>query len=694
MKSSPATTPRYRIGIDVGGTFTDLFLLDEKSGAVTRHKLLSTPGEPHRAPLAGIGEILGKAGGAGADVAFVGLGTTVMTNALLERKGALTGLITTAGFRDLLEIARQIRPHTFDPFVSKPEPLVPRQLRLEVVERIAADGSIITSLDHKTLDTAIEELKKVGVKAIAVCLLNSYANPTHERAIAETLKKRWPDMHVSISTDVLPEFREYERLSSTVVNAYLMPVTREYFRAFENEVGGIGIPEAPFIMNSGGGIMTPEQAGERPIDTLFSGPSGGVSGAIYVAARGGHSNIITFDMGGTSTDVCLIQNGKPQLSHSRIINGVPLKAAALDVHTVGAGGSSIAGLDAGGMLFVGPHSAGARPGPACYGNGGDKPTVTDANVVLGRLNPEFLLGGALKIDAARSRAVIERDIAKPRGIDVVEAAASMLAIADTNMAHAVRFVSVERGLDPGDFMLVAFGGAGPVHAAAVARHLGVAGVLVPPAPGVLCAMGVLVNDLQADFSRTRMTSESAADGVAVVDKVYRELEDKGRAAFREGKIDAAKLSLARTVDARYAGQNHELTIEVPAGLFDAAALAATRKNFHAAHREMFGYDSPEKPIELVTFRMRARMSVAHGEFGGAPPVARIGALAPTNVRKVYFDGMDGFVECPVYDRHALLPDDCFDGPAIVEQMDCTTVVPPDFGVRVDEADNLLLKLIS
>jgi N-methylhydantoinase A len=361
------------------------------------------------------------------------------------------------------------------------------------------------------------------------------------------------------------------------------------------------------------------------------------------------------------------------------------------VHTVGAGGSSIAGLDRGGMLYVGPHSAGARPGPACYGNGGDKPTVTDANVVLGRLNPQFLLGGALKIDASRSHAVIERDIAKPRGVDVMDAAASIIAIADTNMAHAVRFVSVERGLDPADFMLVAFGGAGPVHAAAVARQLGVAGVLVPPAPGVLCAMGVLVNDLQADFSRTRMTSESAVDSLAVIGAVYNELEEKGRTAFSRGTIDAAQLNLMRTVDARYAGQNHELTIEVPGGPFDAAALAATRANFHAAHREMFGYDSPEKPIELVTFRLRARMSVARGDFGGSQSVARKGELSPGAMRNVYFDSDNGFIVCPVYERDTLQHGDEFQGPAIVEQMDCTTVVPPDFGVRVDEAGNLLLR---
>ena len=640
-----------------------------------------------------IREILAKVNANGADAAFVGLGTTVMTNALLERKGAVTGLITTEGFRDLLEIARQIRPHTFDPFVSKPPALVPRQWRLEVRERMAADGSVLTALDDASLESAINRLLDAGVEAIAVCLLNAYANPAHERMIAEALRKRWPHGHVSISTDVLPEFREYERLSSTVVNAYLMPVTRDYFRKFESEVRQLGAPQPPFIMNSGGGIMTPDQAGDRPIDTLFSGPSGGVSGAVHVALRAGYGNIITFDMGGTSTDVCLIQNGKPQLSHSRMINGCPLKAAALDVHTVGAGGSSIATLDAGGLLQVGPHSAGARPGPACYGHGGERATVTDANVVLGRLNPQYLLGGALKIDAALSHRVIEREVAQPKHMNVVDAAASMIALADTSMAHAVRFVSVERGIDPGDFWLVAFGGAGPVHAASVARHLGVAGVLVPPAPGVLCAMGVLVNDLQTDVSRTRMTSEGSPDCVANVHQVFHELDDRARAAFSTEQLSSAAPALQRSVDARYAGQNHELTVEAPAGDFDATALSAVKANFHRAHRELFGYDSPDKPLELVTFRVRARLPVARAQGVDTPSTftRRVGSLTPAATRKVFFED-SGFVDCPIYERDAFQPGDELRGPAIIEQMDCTTVIPPDFKASVDQQFNLLLTL--
>jgi N-methylhydantoinase A len=679
--------PHLRIGIDVGGTFTDLYLLDEANGVVARHKLPSTPGEPHRAPLAGIREILQGLGAMGEAVAFVGLGTTVMTNALLERKGAPTALITTAGFRDLLEIGRQTRPHTFDPFVSKPDPLIPRQWRVEVNERMTADGAALTALDSESVERAMAQLMGAGVQAVAVCLLNAYANPAHEIAVARALRERWPQVHVSVSTDVLPEFREFERLSSTVVNAYLMPVARDYLGKFAAEVKALGIAQGACVMNSGGGIMTPEQAGERPIDTLFSGPSGGVSGAIHVAARAGLRNIISFDMGGTSTDVCLVQDGKPRISHGRVINGCPLKAAALDVHTVGAGGSSIATLDPGGLLQVGPHSAGARPGPACYGHGGEHATVTDANIVLGRLNPRYLLGGALQIDAPRSWAVIEHAIARPKGISAVDAAASIVALADTNMAHAVRFVSVERGLDPGDFTLLAFGGAGPVHAAAVARHLGVAGVLVPPAPGVLCAMGVLVNDLQTDVSRTHVVSEGAADCVTRVQRVFDELEDKARVSFVREQVSA--LRFARTVDARYMGQNHELTVDAPAGAFDAAALAAVKTNFNLAHHEMFGYDAPDKLIELVTCRVRASLSVTRLAPVDAPASGRRAALAPMEIRQTYFEEA-GFVDCPVYAREVFHAADVVHGPAIVEQMDCTTVIPPDFSARADVHGNLLL----
>jgi N-methylhydantoinase A len=684
-------SPRFRIGIDVGGTFTDLFLLDQVSGAVVRHKLPSTPGNPHLAPLDGVRQLLERAKGSGAEVAFVGLGTTVATNALLERKGAVTGLITTAGFRDLLELARQKRPHTFDLNVSKREPLVPRQLRAEVPERIAADGSVLTPLDREALRAAIDKLLAANVESIAICFLHAYHNAAHEETAAALVRERWPDGHVAVSSEVLPEFREYERLSSTVINAYLMPATRDYFHQFERNIARLGIAEAPFVMNSGGGVITPAVAAKRPLDTLFSGPSGGVSGAVYVAERAGYPNIITFDMGGTSTDVCLVRDGRAEISYSRVINGYPLKAAALDVHTVGAGGSSIARVDEGGMLRVGPASAGSQPGPACYGRGGELPTVTDANVVLGRLNPEYLLAGALKIDAAKSRAAIEQHVAKPKGLSLTEAAAAILAIADTNMAQALRFVSVERGLDPGDFMLMAFGGAGPLHAASVARQLGVAGVLVPYAPGVLCAMGVLTKDMQMDFSRTRVVTGSDGTAARTVAVVFGDLESRARAAFAEAsKADPGALALERTVDARYAGQNHELSVAVPAGALDAAAMAAVLENFHRAHEQLYGYRSPERALELVTFRVKATLPIPKHDLARVALAPREGQPEPVARRQVYFDEPAGFVDCPVYARDDLRAGDTLAGPAVVEQMDTTTVIPPRHAARVDAMLNLLI----
>jgi len=683
---------RLRIGLDVGGTFTDLFMLDETSGEVWLHKLPSTPQQPDLAPLQGIAEILAKANARGGDVAFVGLGTTVATNALLERKGAPTGLITTAGFRDLLEIARQRRPDTFDLHVSKPEPLVPRQLRREAHERIAADGSVLAALDADRLVGEIDTLRAAGVTSIAICFLNAYANPAHELAAAQAIHARWPEADITVSSDVLPEFREYERLTTTIVNAFLMPVMRGYLTRFAHEVERLGVPLAPSVMNSGGGVVTPAVAADRPVDMLFSGPSGGVSGAVYVAARAGIQDIITFDMGGTSTDVCVIRGSVAQRSYTREIGGLPIRAAALDVHTVGAGGSSIAGVDAGGLLRVGPHSAGSHPGPACYARGGVAPTVTDANVVLGRLNPRHLLGGALPIDAERAHAAIDAHVARPKAMTVVEAAAAMLAVANANMAQAVRFVSVERGLDPHDFWLAAFGGAGPVHAAFVARELGAAGVLVPPSPGVLCAMGVHAKDMQMDFSRTRVTRETDMHAASDAQAVLAELEQRAREAFRRNGCDPDSLRMERSADARYVGQNHELSVAIPQGMLDATALAEVKTGFDAAHTQLYGYASPEKPMEIVTFRLRALLALPrHDLLRGAVSV-RAGDVKPAARRPVYFDETSGYIDCPVYMRGDLRPGDTLSGPCIIEQMDATTVVPPGTNAMVDAVANLLLRV--
>ena len=686
MSSSHA---RYRIGIDVGGTFTDLFLLDEASGEGVRHKLPSSPDHPHRAPIKGLVEILEMADAAPADVAFVGLGTTVATNALLERKGAATGLLTTRGFRDLLEIGRQKRPRVYDLFARKPPPLIPRERRLDVDERTAADGTVVRPLNVDDLKNALDRLLASGVESIAICFLNSYVNPAHEQTALALIRERWPDGTVSASQSLIPEFREYERLSSTVVNAYLMPRMKSYLAKFGAEVRGLGCPEPPFIMNSGGGVVSPRIGGERPIDTLLSGPSGGVSGAAWLAGLACQRDIVTLDMGGTSTDVCLIRDGRPDVTTARTIDGLPVRSLAVDVHTVGAGGSSIAWVDSGGLLRVGPHSAGAAPGPACYAGGGEDPTVTDANVVLGRLNPQHLLGGALPIDSQRARAALHRAIAAPRGTGVDEAAAAVLAVATTSIAQAIRVVSVERGLDPGSFGLVAFGGAGPLHAADVARELGM-GVLVPESPGVLCAMGVLTKDVQLDFSQTRIVLSTATGVADEVERMYTGLEDRALDALNQGGLDARGLVVERSVDARYTGQNFELSVPVPAGPIEAAALRSTDEAFHDVHRRMYGYDQRDKEIEYVTFRIAARLPVSRPELRGERRTSRGGGPVAAARRPVFFEAAGGFVDCPVYGREGLEEGDRLEGPAIIEQMDTTTVLPPDFRLDVDDLRNLHL----
>ena len=680
-------TGAIRIGLDVGGTFTDVFLVDTRTGESLRHKLSSTPEDPYRAPVQGIREILALAKRDAAEVGFVGLGTTVATNALLERKLARTGLITTEGFRDLLEIGRQRRPHVYDLFARRPEPLVPRELRVDVPERMAADGAVLRALDEDALRAAIASLRAAGCESVAICFLNAYANPAHERRAAAILRDAWPGVALTVATDLLPEFREYERLSSTVINAALMPVMARYVERFRAEVGKLGVTIPPWVMTSGGGVFGTELAAERPLDTLLSGPSGGVSGTVHLGQAAAMPNLVTFDMGGTSTDVCLIRDHRPEVTQSRQIDGLPIRSAAVDVHTVGAGGSSLAWVDAGGMLRVGPRSAGASPGPACYGRGGDQPTVTDANVVLGRLNQTHLLAGALPIDAAKSADAIRRVVAEPKGLSVEDAAAAIIAVSNTNIAQAIRYVSVERGLDPGDFALVAFGGAGPLHAAEVARELGMR-VLMPESPGVLCAMGVLTKDVQVDLSQTRLLREGPEVGAEAA-AVFAALATRARETLARSGQPTDRLVLEHVVDARYQGQNFELQIPLDPTLDAGSILPAVRRGFDAEHRRLYGYDQPEKPIELVTFRLRARVPIEHLATRSAAGARRAAVPSPGGTRRTFF-AETGFCECPVYERDELRPGDALRGPLIVEQMDTTTIVPPGFAMTVDAQGNLLL----
>lgn len=679
-----------RIGVDVGGTFTDVYLVDSGSGRTHRHKLPSTPSRPTSALIEGIRQILADTGLDGQEVEFLGLGTTISTNELLERKGARTGLITTRGFRDLLEIGRQSRPHVYDLFASKPAALVERHLRLHVNERTESSGNILNPVCEDEVRETASRLVQSGVRSLAICFINSYANPENEAKAARIIREAWPELHVSVSHEVSPEFREYERLSSVVVNSYLMPGTSAYLEEFEREVKSLGIEPQPLFMNSAGGVMTPALAARRPIDTLFSGPSGGVSAARHIAAAIGAPDVITFDMGGTSTDVCVIRGGEPEVTHGRSIDGVPIRGTALDVHTVGAGGSSIAWIDAGGMLHVGPESAGAMPGPACYGRGGENPTVTDANVVLGRLHPHYLLNGRLKIDSELSRAAIREKIAKPKGITVEEAAAAILELSNHNIAQAVRHVSVERGLDPQSFLLIAFGGAGPLHAAFVAQELGMRAVLVPESPGVLCAMGVLAKDIRVDTSRTRILNEGDKDFVDQLRKVVSEIELEAVNSLSIQGFSRKEAVVEYSLDVRYLGQNYELNIKCDAPPTAREIWESVRTSFHEAHKRQYGHNSVDKPLQVVTARLTAIVPIRNSDIlkpqtgiNAAPP-------APREKRSVFFGDADGFVDVPVFDRNPLAARDRIVGPAIIEQMDTTTVVPPGFVAVVDDYKNLII----
>ncbi|MBI3513033.1 MAG: hydantoinase/oxoprolinase family protein [Proteobacteria bacterium] len=676
------------IGIDTGGTFTDVVLVDFASGRRVFHKLPSNTADPARAILDGTAAILALAKVAASRVDHLVLGTTLATNAVIERRAAPTALLTTRGFRDVLELARQRRPHVFNLEIPKPEPPAARDRRIELGERIGPDGAVIRALDDAELDAAIDTLKASGVTAVAICLLHAYANPSHEQRVKAALAERWPAAHVSASSDAMAEFREFERFATTAVNASLMPVMQQYLARFAGGIADLGVPVAPHVMQSNGGAASPEAVQALPINTFFSGPAGGVIGAAGLARDAGLPDIISFDMGGTSTDVCLVKDGQPSRINQREIAGFPVRTATIDLHTIGAGGGSVAWVDAGGLPKVGPMSAGAQPGPAAYGQGGTRPTVTDANVVLGRLNPRALLDGAMTVYPERAEAALRDGLAAPLAMDLVDAAAGVIEIVNVNMMGAVRVISVERGEDPRDFALFAFGGAGPLHAAEVADGMAIRRIVVPPHPGLMSAIGLLHAERRGDFGLTRL--------VPVQPESLPAIRDALAALTRRGEDWLARENIARPdarrewlVEFRYVGQSSELPLALAGDAIDAADLARLMVAFHAAHRMRYGYDMPEHPIELVTVRLavRAARPAPPGETRAAGAATLAGARRET--RSVWFPAT-GFVGTPVYDRARLPADAVLAGPAIVEQMDATTVVPPDWDLRVDDAGNLIL----
>lgn len=672
------------VGVDVGGTFTDFHAVDTASGRIERHKTSSTPDDPARAVIEGFAALFPRLEAAPEDIARISHGTTVGTNALIQGRGARVALVVTEGFRDLLEIGRQIRPHMFDLQKDHPAPLVPRQRRFEAAERMLYDGSVLRPLETGAIEGAVAELRDADVDAVAVCFLFSHVNPCHERQLGAALAEALPDLSVSLSSGVQPEFREYERLSTTVLNAYLQPVMGRYLRHFESELSQMAPKAVLGINQSAGGLMSPERARELPIRTALSGPAAGSVGAIHTARLAGTPDVITLDMGGTSADVCLIRGLEAQMTYERWIEGYPARLASVDINAVGAGGGSIAWFERDGLMKVGPQSAGAVPGPACYGHGGTEPTVTDANLVLGRLSPRGLLGGGMALDAAAARAVLE-PAAQRLGMSVERTAHGMLGIVVANMVRAIRAISVERGHDPRDFVLLPFGGAGPLHAVDVARALGIGRIVVPAAPGILCALGLIVSDLKEGFviSRTTRVGEAGMAGIA---DIVADLMAQADGWFAAEGIEPAARQRELSLDMRYVGQNYELQVPVPADR-PLTAEGVTRA-FFAMHEQSYGYFTPDDAVEVVNFRLTAS-GVLHRQEAPALPPKSMEALAPVETRPVWYDG-ESSCDTPVYDRRTLTPGVELAGPAVVEELDATTVVFPGDSLRVGGAGNMIV----
>ena len=685
----------WLIGVDVGGTFTDFYAFEAAAGTVHLFKCPSTPDNPARAIIEGLGELCAANGIETHAVERLSHGTTVATNTLIQRRGGKVAQITTEGFRDLLEVGRQTRPHMFDLQRDHPPPLVPRERRLEVSERITAGGQVVRALDAATLASAVAALKDTGADACAVCLLFSFLNADHERRIGEALGQALPHVKVSLSSEVQPEFREYERFSTTVLNAYFQPVMERYLGDLQRHVG-TALPAAALgIYQSSGGLMSIDRARRFPVRTAMSGPAAGAVGAIHCARLSGRPNVISLDMGGTSADVCLIRDYDAGIGFEREIAGFPVRLPMVDINTVGAGGGSIAWFDRDGLLKVGPESAGADPGPACYGRGGTQATVTDANFVLGRLSPDGLIGGRMRLDEGAARAALE-PAARRLGLDAEETAQGIVGIVVATMVRAIRAVSVERGLDPRDYSLMAFGGAGALHAGDVARALGIAEILVPPAPGILCAQGLIVSELKEDFVSTDRILLGEA-GTEAVQAHLDGLLDKAGAWFEAEGVEAASRTLAVSLDMRFVGQNFELSVPIHQPINQQAGGAAPRLPgaeelhdlFFQVHEQHYGFHNPADAVEVINVRVTATAALPRATTKGPPP----GASPPTasSRRPVHFDG-DGPRQTPVYDRAALAPGHVLAGPAIIEQFDATTVLHPTDRLCVDEALNMIIEV--
>ncbi len=690
-----------RIGIDIGGTFTDLLLVDAEAGTTVVGKTLTTPDDPSRAVRTGLEQLLREAGRAPAEIGQIVHGTTLVTNALIERKGARTALLTTQGFRDAVEIGREHRYDLYDLFLDLPKPLVPRYLRFEVNERILSDGSVFIPLDTSQVEELARRLAGDGIEAVAVCFLHSYLNPSHERLAGAILANVAPSLVVSLSSDVAPEIREYERASTTIANVYVRPLVARYLERIHQELREIGAHAALLIMLSSGGICTVETAARYPIRLVESGPAAGALAAAHFGRLTGRPSLLSFDMGGTTAKSCLIDNGQPTVATefevSRVYrfkkgSGLPVRVPSIELIEIGAGGGSIARVDSLGLLKVGPESAGADPGPACYGLGGKEPTVTDADLVLGYLDPEFFLGGRMRLDVSAAREAIAR-LGQRLDLDGIATAWGIHQVVNEQMASAARIHAIEQGKDPRSYPVFAFGGAGPVHAYRVAEILHSPEVIIPLGAGIASTLGFLVAPLAFDFVRTYAGRLDELNWSEVAAR-YQEMEAEGLAMLRSAGVTTEAITITRTAELRYAGQGHQVTVGVPPGPIGPDTRRQLEDRFEQEYRRLYGRTAPGNPIETVNWRIVAAapspsVSLTIGQRSAGN--GRLGA-AQKGERAIYLPEVRDFRPVPVYDRYAFTPGMGFSGPAVIEERESTAVIGPGAWVEVDHLLNLVIRM--
>jgi N-methylhydantoinase A len=686
-----AQTDRIRLSADVGGTFTDIAAFNERTGEFSLGKTLTTPARL----VDGIATGVTKAGTTFADARLFLHGTTIAINTILERTGAKCALLTTQGFRDIYEIGRVNRPESYNLFFQKHQPLIERALRFEIRERIDAQGNVLMKLDEEQVRRIVEDLVKSGIDAIAILFLHSYRNPVHEQRVKQIVQEMHPGLFVSASHELSQEYREFERSSTVAANAYVGPRVRNYLSVMNSHLGEANFDGTFLIVQSSGGLFDIDEARDSCIRMLESGPAAGVIGTKILCDSMGFGNAIAFDMGGTTAKAGVIHDGHVLMTGGALVGGyatgLPVQMPMIDIQEVGTGGGSIARAGLAGAMRVGPESAGAAPGPVCYGLGGEEPTITDANLVLGRLAADRFLGGEMKLDVEGAKLALNDKIAKPLGLTLTEAAEGILRIATTKMSHVVRWVTTERGLDAADFALVAYGGAGPLHAAMVARELRIGKVIIPRAPGHFSAFGMLFSDLRYDFVRTWFIALETMD-FAAFEAVFGELEQQGRAAIAASAISPREVTVRRALDMRYVGQEHSVTVEIPNHHFSTADRAAIKDLFDAEHAQRYGTSAPGEPAEIVNLRTTVtgiveKPGLERIAAGDAAPAKE----AKTGSRKAFFQDI-GFADTPTFARAALLAGNRISGPALIEEHASTTVVLPGDSVEVDPIGNLIIDI--